>query len=90
MLGLYFSPDNFSPAQYDEAIKLLDDAGAGSPDGRLYHFAMETDGKISVFDVWESEEKFAKFGETLMPIMESIGTAPGEPMGMQIHHIIKG
>jgi hypothetical protein len=87
---MYFQPDGFTPARYDEAIKKLDEAGAGAPDGRIYHFAMETDGKLSVFDVWEDEAKFAKFGETLVPIMQGLGADPGQPMVMQIHNIIKG
>jgi hypothetical protein len=90
MLGMYFTPTGFTKSKYDEAIKRLDDAGAGAPDGRLYHFCMETDDGVSVFDVWESEEKFAKFGETLVPIMTELGTDPGQPMVLPIHNIIKG
>lgn len=89
-LGMYFQPSDFSPNRYDEAIKRLDGAGAGAPDGRLHHFAMETDGKIAVFDVWESEEAFTKFGETLVPILSDLGVDPGQPMVMRIHNIIKG
>jgi hypothetical protein len=89
-LGLYFQPTGFTPERYDEAIKRLDAAGAGAPEGRLYHFAMETDGNVSVFDVWESEETFAKFGETLLPILSEVGADPGQPMVMPIHNIIKG
>lgn len=89
-LGMYFAPTNYSPATYDETIKRLDGAGAGAPDGRLYHFAMETDGQVTVFDVWDSEEKFAEFGQTLIPILAELGTDPGQPMVMQIHNIIKG
>jgi hypothetical protein len=89
-LGMYFQPADFTPARYDDAIKRLDAAGAGTPEGRLHHFAMETDGKISVFDVWESEEAFTKFGETLIPILSEVGVDPGQPMVMPIHNIIKG
>jgi hypothetical protein len=89
-LGMYFQPEGFTTARYDETIKKLDEAGAGSPDGRIYHFAMETDGKLSVFDVWESMDKFEKFGETLVPIMQALGSDPGQPMTMEIHNIIKG
>ena len=89
-LGMYFQPTGFTPERYDEAIKRLDAAGAAAPEGRLYHFAMETDGKISVFDVWESEETFAKFGETLIPILSEVGVNPGQPMVMPMHNVIKG
>jgi hypothetical protein len=32
-----------------------------------------------VFDVWESEESFQAFGETLVPIMTDLGADPGPP-----------
>ncbi|MCW2905821.1 MAG: hypothetical protein JWL68_610, partial [Actinomycetia bacterium] len=53
-LGMYFAPSSFSPEQYDDTIKRLEEAGAGAPPGRLYHVALESDGLIQVFDVWES------------------------------------
>ena len=30
-LGMYFTPSSFTPAQYDAAVKRLEEAGAGSP-----------------------------------------------------------
>lgn len=45
-LGIYFVHMGFTPEKYDEAIKKLEAAGAGSPKGRLNHFALESDGKI--------------------------------------------
>jgi hypothetical protein len=89
-LGLYFNPDNFDTATYDEALARLEAAGAGAPAGRLYHVAMETGGKISVFDVWDSEESFAKFGETLVPIMAELGADPGQPMVSSVQNVIEG
>jgi hypothetical protein len=89
-VGFYFGSGTFSPAQYDETIKKLDEAGAGAPDGRLYHVALESDGNIQVFDVWESQEKFDAFGATLMPILTGLGADPGTPMVTPVHNIIKG
>lgn len=89
-LGFYFSPSSFTPAQYDEAVGKLAAAGAGAPAGRQYHVAMETDGMIQVFDVWDSQESFNAFGETLMPIMGELGADPGQPMVSKVHNIIKG
>ena len=31
------------------------------------------DGKIAVFDVWDSQEAFDAFGATLMPILTELG-----------------
>jgi hypothetical protein len=89
-LGFYFSPSSFTPARYDEVIKRLDAAGAGAPAGRTYHCAMEVDGLIQVFDVWESQESFEAFGATLVPIMTELGADPGQPMVAPVHNIIKG
>jgi hypothetical protein len=89
-LGVYFTPSSFTPARYDDAIKRLEEAGAGSPPGRLYHVAMEVDGLIQVFDVWESEASFQAFGETLLPIMTGLGVDAGPPQVSLIHNMIKG
>ena len=45
-LGFYFTPTGFKKDQYDEVIRRLDAAGAGTPAGRSYHVAMEADGAI--------------------------------------------
>ena len=89
-LGMYFTPSSFSPKMYDDVIKRLQAAGAGAPAGRTYHVALETDGLIQVFDVWDSEESFQAFGETLLPIMAELGADPGQPMVSPVHNIIKG
>lgn len=88
--GFYFTPGGFTPARYDEAIIQLEAAGAGAPAGRLHHFALETDGKIQVFDVWDSQESFQAFGATLVPILTELGVDPGEPQVSPIHNIIHG
>jgi hypothetical protein len=40
--------------------------------------------------VWESQESFDKFGETLVPIMTELGADPGEPAVVEIHNMILG
>ena len=89
-LGMYFTPSSFAPAAYDDCIKRLDAAGAGKPPGRLYHFALESDGVIQIFDVWESEEAFQAFGSTLIPVLSEMGVDPGPPMISPVHNIIPG
>ena len=87
-LGFYFSPSGFTPENYDEAIRRLKEAGAGAPEGRSNHFALETNGEIQVFDVWESQEAFEAFGSTLLPIMAELGADPGEPMISPVYNMI--
>jgi hypothetical protein len=89
-LGFYFTPAGFTPEIYDQTLRKLEDAGGGSPAGRLYHVALESDGLVQVFDVWESQEAFEAFGATLLPIMAEAGVDPGQPMVAPVRNIIKG
>jgi hypothetical protein len=43
-----------------------------------------------VFDIWESQQDFDRFGETLMPILQQIGLDPGQPMVEPVHNLILG
>jgi hypothetical protein len=89
-LGIYFAHGGFTPEKYQDAIGQLEAAGAGAPEGRTLHVALETDGHIDVFDIWESHESFEKFGATLMPILAALGVEPKEPMIANVHNVIKG
>jgi hypothetical protein len=87
-IGIYFAPAAMSAEKYDECIKLLRKAGAGSPSGRLYHASFGPSDKLMVFDVWTSQAAFDKFGKTLMPILQQIGLDPGQPSIMPMHKVI--
>jgi Antibiotic biosynthesis monooxygenase len=89
-LGFYFRPSGFTKDKYEETLKQLEAAGAGAPAGRSYHVALEADGEIQVFDVWESQAAFDAFGATLVPIMAGVGVDPGEPMVAEVHNVIVG
>jgi hypothetical protein len=89
-IGMYFSPALMNAQQYDACISKLDSAGAGKPAGRLYHACFGTGDKLAVFDVWDSQESFDRFGQVLMPILKEIGLDPGQPQVMPIHNVIKG
>jgi hypothetical protein len=89
-LGFYFTPAGFTPEKYDAALSQLAAAGAGAPAGRSYHIALESDGTIQVFDIWESQEEFEAFGATLIPIMTGLGVDPGSPMVAPVHNVIAG
>jgi hypothetical protein len=64
--------------------------GIGKVPGRRFHCAMEVDGAVTVFDVWDSMEQFQKFGETLVPIMKKLGADPGQPQIMKVHNVKNG
>jgi hypothetical protein len=89
-LGFYFHGPAVTTAQYDEAVRRLEAAGAGKPKGRLFHSCFGESGSLSIYDVWESQADFDKFGETLMPILAAIGMDPGQPDVVPIHNVIFG
>jgi hypothetical protein len=89
-LGIYFTHKGFTPEKYAQAIEQLDAAGAGAPEGRSYHVALESDGMINVFDIWESQEAFDAFGPTLVPILTGLGVELVEPMVAHVQNVIEG
>jgi hypothetical protein len=78
-LGLSFSPDFLSSEHYGACIKRLDDAGQGAPGGRLYQSALSSGEGLHAFDVWESQEAFEAFGQTVLPTLSELGVVPGLP-----------
>ena len=80
----------FTAAKYDELVKRLEAAGAGSPAGRLYHVCFGDPNELRVSDIWESQEAFEKFGETLKPLMQEMGFAPPQIEFFEVHNIIVG
>src|SRR3954452_17688122 len=71
--AFYFVNKGFTPEKYDELIKQLEAAGAGAPAGRIHHAALESDGEIQVFDIWESQEAMNSFAATLVPALTGLG-----------------
>jgi hypothetical protein len=89
-LGFYITATGFTQDRYDTTTVQLEEAGVGAPDGRISHVALETNGEIQVFDVWESQEAFDAFGATLIPILTAAGVELNEPMVARVHNEIKG
>ncbi len=81
----HFETPGMTVEQYEQTLKKLEEAGLGSPDGRIYHVASPIEGGWSVTDVWESEEKLGAFGDALMPILSSTGVTPTQPKITQVH-----
>lgn len=89
-IGFYFTHGGFTPDKYEKVIKELEAAGVGAPKGRSIHVALESDGEIQVFDVWNSQEEFDAFGTTLLPILEAQGVNLNPPMAASVHNVIEG
>ena len=85
-----FVPKSMSSGQYDQVIKRLEAAGAGSPKGRLFHVAFGSRDALRVSDIWETREDFDRFGQTLMPILQEVGVDPGTPEFIETYNVIAG
>jgi hypothetical protein len=73
---------------YDGTVKDLAAAGMGNIPERLYHVSAKIENGWYVTDVWESEEAFNKFGETVMPLIVKNGGTPVEPVILPVYKII--
>ncbi len=78
-LGIYFAVEGMTPEKFATVHEQLKAAGQDTPPGRTFHAGFRVGDEIHVFDVWESEEEFAAFGEHLMPILAGLGIDPGQP-----------
>jgi hypothetical protein len=89
-ISIYINSPSMTAAQYDDIVGRLEAAGAGKPAGRLYHACFGSGDKLQVFDIWESQQAFDKFGETLMPIVQEVGLGSIQPMIEPVHNLIPG
>ncbi len=87
---LTFNPSGMTTAKYDETVKKLNAAGAGAPKGRSYHVCYGDPKGVHVTDIWDSMENFQAFGQTLIPILQSLGVDSGQPDVQEVHNIIVG
>jgi len=70
--ALFFIPDA-TAEQYEQIIRDLDAAGLTHPAGRILHVAAPSGDGWFVMDLWESQEAFESFGQTLMPLIAKSG-----------------
>jgi hypothetical protein len=86
-IAAYFHPNGMTIAQFEEAHRRLDAAGAGHPRGQIHHSCFGADGDLMVYDVWESPEAFEAFGTQLRPIAADVGIELGEPAILPLHRL---
>ena len=82
-------PEKGSVEQYHEVIRLLEEAGAGAPPGRLYHVTFEKGGRMGTVDVWSSREEFDAFGKVLTPIVQRVGIELAPPEFYETVNVIQ-
>lgn len=56
--------------------------------GLISHTAAPTSNGWLVVDVWESEEAFQQFGETLIPILRELGLADVQPQTYPVFNVV--
>ena len=81
-----FPPSNMSKQQYDAIRGELEGTGDWPAEGCQLHVCFGPDDDIRVSEVWQSEEQFRAFGDTLMPRVEQAGVqVSGEPEVFNVH-----
>jgi hypothetical protein len=93
-IGVLFDFPGVTQKDYDAVISKLN---GGKPmkklsdwptKGVLFHVAGPTEKGWRVVDVWESEAAFQKFGETLVPILKSVGFPQVQPQFFKVHNLV--
>jgi hypothetical protein len=83
-----FNFPNVSLQQYDGVWDDLRATGNAHPKGLISHVGAATpDGGLLVVDVWESEEAFAEFGKTLMPLIAKNNIPMVQPKVFEAHYV---
>ena len=85
-IGIYAR--GFTTDEYDKTLAELKEAGAAAPAGRVLHVALENDGEISVFDIWESRAAFDAYGATLVSILTAAGIDVPETLVAEVYNTI--
>jgi hypothetical protein len=81
-----FPPSNVSKDQYDSVKGKLEEAGDWPADGCQLHVCFGPENDVRVSEIWESEDKFQAFGQTLQPRLEEEGIQlAGEPETFDVH-----
>ena len=85
-----FSFPGVTSKQFDQAWDELRNAGVEHPEGLVHHVAGQNGNNWIVVDIWESEEAFRKFGETLMPILSKAGVPQVAPVITPVYFELAG
>jgi hypothetical protein len=78
VIGIYIVTKNMTVDQHTKGRERLSAAGAPESAMKL-HSCFGEDGKLQVFDIWESQEAFDEFLTYLGPVMEELGIELAQP-----------
>ena len=86
-----FVKTGITPDEYDEMRKKLG-IGDTPPAGGVFHAAaVGEDGKIRVFEVWDSREQADAWGEKVMALRTEAGFGDGPPSieYLEVHKVVQ-
>ena len=78
MIGIYIVTKNMTVEQHTQGRDRLRAIGAPETAMKL-HTCFGEDGKLQVFDIWESQEAFDEFLKYLGPVMADLGIELAQP-----------
>ncbi|MCL7426560.1 hypothetical protein ACIHJG_26755 [Streptomyces sp. NPDC052415] len=94
---IVFELPGMTQAQYEQCVERL--TGRPGPmtstsdwpvAGIVSHVAAPTSDGWLVVDVWESEEAFREFGETVVPILQDLGVPDAQPRIYPVLNAVTG
>jgi hypothetical protein len=89
MIAIYITTENMTTANHAEGRKRLQEAGAPEEAMKL-HSVFGEEGKLQVFDIWDSQEAFDTFLGYLGPVLEELGiTLSAPPMIMPVVDLVQ-
>jgi hypothetical protein len=83
---VHFAFPDVTLKQYDDIWKELKASGHSQPKGLIYHAGGINGNKLIVFDIWESQEAFTKFGEILGPLLAKNNLPQVQPVITPVHY----
>jgi hypothetical protein len=78
MIGVCLSTTNMTAEMHATGREQLREAAAPERAMKL-HCVSGEDGKLEVFDIWESQQAFDEFLKYLGPVMEKLGIELAQP-----------
>lgn len=79
MIGVYYSPESMTRAQYEEVGRKLEEASGPMSQDLKVHVCFGEEGQLAVFEVWESRESYDAEAANLPPILEQVGIKLARP-----------
>ena len=70
---VHLVPVSMNAGQYQQAVKLIAEAGQAEPPGRLYHVTFGNGNKLEVVDVWRSQAEWDDFSPFVSKASEEVG-----------------